>query len=418
MTNYLTFDDIVKIINTNSENPAIQINMPKYRETHPVLQLDKEKYLEKILAEFNCDENILYTSMRNIIMHPSLRIINIEEFFIKLYIVFDNFIIKMNEILSTNKKSNFYFYGLSVNSSNFWLCLLFVKYLLQNKYSHLYSHIFIVSINNNIIFEDDYENYFITLDDCSYSGKLLLKPISDVILKGNYNGIICVLPFISSIAYKLIRDQGVIIIYDEIILSMNDDEDLKNTIIDNTVILKSESGYYLFSNYMLHDIQSTNLPIIFEHKIADSYSIPQFFYNFGTTYPFIPPNTKFYLINEEGKKNIKENFDLLYNLSDYTEYHIEHIPIKPIEQDLDYVYKRNPLLKFCQNETYKTEINKLISKKFDYKNEKLCVGAIYKNNPIILSDDSRKNIETKKGFNNKYIKYLKYKNKYLNLKKK
>jgi hypothetical protein len=89
---YLTFAEMQTILDTNSANPAIQINMPLYRETYPPLQINKEGYLEKLLAEFAGDKNILYTSMENIIMHPSLRVIGMEEFFEKLDIVFLKFI--------------------------------------------------------------------------------------------------------------------------------------------------------------------------------------------------------------------------------------------------------------------------------------------------------------------------------------
>ena len=58
----------------------------------------KKNYLNRLLEEFCGEKNILCRSMENIINNPSLRMINIEEFFDKLNKVFDRLIVKMDEI--------------------------------------------------------------------------------------------------------------------------------------------------------------------------------------------------------------------------------------------------------------------------------------------------------------------------------
>jgi hypothetical protein len=426
---YLTFTEMQIILDANSANPAIQINMPLYRETYTALQINKEGYLEKLLAEFADDKNILYTSMENIIMHPSLRVINMEEFFDKLDIVFLKFINQMNNILCTNNKSNFYFYGFQRNKSNFWLCLLFVKYISKPIYTYLHKHIFIIGEDSDITFEPDYTNYYITLDDCSYSGRQLEQAITSV-NKTNYNQIICVLPFISSIAYNLLKRYDAIIIYEEIILSVRDDISFRNTLIDNTLILVNETEQFFYSNHFLHYFQETYLPVIFEHKIADGISIAQYLYNFSTTYPNIPTNTKIYSLNDKAKEEGKKEMNNIFSIFNYDyknekswgvlnnkirNYYTEHPQTKPIEQNINYINKRNPLLTFCQNEIYTKNIDEIVKMLPDYANNQLCIGAIYKNNPIIFTEELKKNVDDKIGFNKWYKKYLKYKTKYLNL---
>jgi len=234
----------------------------------------------------------------------------------------------------------------------------------------------------------------------------------------------CFLPYISSIAFKKINDIDtnlIEIIYENKINSIEDDQILKQTIIDNTIIIIADNFYYI--NFSLHNIiYEEILPVLFEHKIADALSIAQFFYNFIRTYPCLPSKVKIYKLNEANKKKANTNLFKVYSKLKkrkkiIIDDELNFIFDLDIKLNKDYIDKRVHLLENCNNKKYLKEINEKKNFSLDYTNDELCIGSIYKNNPLDLSDGLNELID-KSIINNVYLKkYIKYKTKYIKLKK-
>jgi hypothetical protein len=175
------FNDMYEIIDINKDNFCINLNIEEYRKTTPQIILNKEKYLNSLLLSLNNDAtSILYTSIRNILNNDSIKFISLESFFEKLFIIFNKFIIKIENIIKENDNSYFYVFTDKLDNnkikSNYWITLLFIKFIRDNNYNFCNDKIFFIDepiVDNRtqeLKIREGYENYIIYLDDCSYSG--------------------------------------------------------------------------------------------------------------------------------------------------------------------------------------------------------------------------------------------------------
>jgi hypothetical protein len=361
-----------------------------------------------------------------------------------LYKVFNTFIILMKTIIETKEKSNFYFVSEKIketcNKSNFWITILFVKLLKENaEYNFCYDKCFFIKNSEQITRNAEYDNYLIFFDDCAYSGGQLYETIKKITNLENIKNIYCVLPYISIVALKKITDIFFnsfikIITTEERLVSIENNNILYNILVDNLCIISYNDDNNYFYNYKLFVFSTNNLPIIFEHKNADSASILQYFYNFSLTYPKFSDNIKIYMLNDKYKKKYKDNknfigdfytiepiIDNINNKIDFDinkekllvilseKYKLLEISIK---QNDDYVGKRNNILDKCYNETYVKEKERIIEYKDDYIDSELCFSAFYKIYPFIIPDSFLSKPMTG-GYYKKYMKYkIKNKTKY------
>lgn len=297
--NFLNLDIVKEIVLLNKIKPEVERR-----------KLDLNKYFEKIKE----DEN--YEIIKKFILSLNLEMISIEEFYETMNKQFDKFIEKDIE----NKKKYLLLLP-QKGKSNFWVSLLFIKYLIEkNYYSEIKDRLIIVKkyskklhIENEHLLNGTY--VFLILDDASYSGSQFKNIINNNQYLLNYCDSIQIISWISQRAVDNIKKNcrlEIPIIFPEInIKELNRIEIPK---------INGKDLYYI--NFF------TNRTI-FEHKMADDKSIPTDFIN-NTP---LPDGKKYSLIQPCDKKmNDNSSIDVCYS-SIYKEI-IFNIP-----EELKYIFE-------------------------------------------------------------------------------
>jgi len=225
--------------------------------------------------------------IKDFILSLNLEMISLEKFYETMEKQFDVFIEKDKE----NKKKYLLLLP-QIGKSNFWVSLLFIKYLLEKDYySEIKDRLIIVKkYSKKIYIENDQQQHllngkyvFLILDDASYSGSQFKNIINNNQYLLNYCESIQIISWISQRAIDNIKKNcrlEIPIIFPEINI-----KELKRIEIPK---INGKDLYYI--NFF------TNRTI-FEHKMADDKSIPSDFINNtplqkGTVYSLIQPCNK------------------------------------------------------------------------------------------------------------------------------
>lgn len=215
-------------------------------------ELNYENYLE-ISGVSNKQE------LKSFFDSLNIKFIKLEVFLEEIYKQFDNIIKNDNE----NKK--YLILTTSIKKSNFWILLLFLKYI--RKYDALVNRIIVVKKYftdieySTVKFDVNYT--LLIFDDGSYSGsqlKNLLRNNNEIIKKSNEIYIIC---WISNEAISKIKELNLEIpIY------------FPEPLIDNIGLSQRKKELDEKNLFSFYGITSKIKNIIFEHKMADYRSIP------------------------------------------------------------------------------------------------------------------------------------------------
>jgi len=311
------------------------------------------------------------------------------------------------------------------NKSNTWIFLLCYNYLFVS-YQELYNNtknkfIFINIIKKN---NNDYDDNSLILhfDDMSYSGTQLYNGL----YKDNYEytNYYIFIPYITNSAYNLISEKHIKFLENTQIIP-NIIDDISNFKCDNYNLYFNNDTEIININqtdidFFINDLNQTNensilykhffiynrtTNVIFQHKIADNMSIPHYLY---LTSP-IP-----YYQNSKRKP-----CSLLNNCNCNEEYNINDIIMCNDYGDSDCPIDIN----VCPITFYKT-----INYTYDDNNINDILNNVRKFNELKFWDDINllhilnyinniQNEQKQQMITNKYyLKYIKYKKKYLNLK--
>ena len=459
----VSFDNFYKIVEENRDNPSLDINLEEYRKTYPVVRINREKFLSELFHSFNDKENLFYDSIRNIIMRPEFEIIPLEDFFEKINIIFEKMVIKIKVILKNDKEAVIHLLYDEFGKSNFWLCLLFAKYVKDNNlYEEFKENLDFIDSDKNLEVCADKNNHIIFLDDCSYSGTQLdfnITGYDKEYIKGTY----LFIPYISSYALKLLSKKffKLEINYQQILLSFLKNTELLKAILENIVLIFDEKCNYITNtlNY-LSIVGFKTIPSMIELKNADGMSAFQSLFNYIRTPNRFNEKLILYKIKKDKideinkdidktyESNIDENFlNIMYdfkieNHSDLFDKYFEKIEENvTFEQNDLYLNKTIGLLDNCYQEKYLKIItdNTEVTMAIDYLNEFLCFSAFYRKSPFRISKELKKifeksvtnrmnisiftkgekspyypnNIIFEKDGGSYYKKYLKYKLKYI-----
>jgi len=383
-------------------------------------KLNKEKIIFKSLKDHSVDikkvdEYINYCppEFEKLIRYITTKVVytSLDNFLIKLYECYDDLL----KIIIDSKINYILEIMSDVTKSNFWLALLFFKYIEERNYTYIFDKI-LISICNLCVYQTnkyDTTNYkFIYIDDCSYTGGQLRGHIRQ--------DSIVVVPYISETALEKISEKKSHIIYKTKIEKVFND-------IPNEEFNKYYNIFYLdgteFKSILsLFNIYANNYLQYFQHKLPDGTSIPQYFLLYApikTNYKILKNDKKielspvrilkknpaFYIdwISDCYTDETSETSEIYKNLHDENNYKIYEIKTDK---------KCINLLKNCEKQCL--EIKK------DYKGDENCITPPYKN--IVYDFSLYSSIENlldqqSGGYNKNYKKkYLKYKLKYINLK--
>ena len=471
----ISFNDFYRIVEDNKDNITLTVNLKEYRKTYPPVSLNKKKFLDELFLSFNNKENVFYNAVKNIINREEFRIISLEEFFDKIFILFKDIVIKINSIINLDNSANIHFYFDELGKSNFWLCLLFSKYIKdENLYDQINDKIYFIDSNDILENWNNKNNYVIFLDDCSYSGRQLTSNIKNFTGKNYVKGNYLFLPYISSVALKKLQNEisTLEINYKEQITSIKHNKELLKVILENNLLILDENDTVI-NNFMeyLSLISELTLPVLLEIKNADALSVCQFLFNYIYTPSMFPKKLKIYkikqtiiesLVNTISDDTINNNnnyfskisklklslFDENYdNEKKLFETYFEIFQLEvSFDQNKNYTQKTIGLLNNCYQQKYIDIIRNNTEMKFatDYPNDILCFSAFYRKNVFNISttvaEILKKNVtnEVNKiiangekiyggvsvGENLNFLsdttyftKYMKYKIKYLKLKK-
>lgn len=278
--NFFNLDVIKEIILLNEIKPSIERR-----------KLDFDSYLDKIKENEIASPGEVEI-IKNFILSLNLEMISLEKFYETMEKQFDVFI----EMDKENKKKYLLLLP-QMGKSNFWVSLLFVKYLLEKDYySEIKDRLIIVKKYSKKIYIENEQKacplgqhllngkyVFLILDDASYSGSQFKNIINNNQYLLNYCESIQIISWISQRAIDNIKKNcrlEISIIFPEVNI-----KELKRIEIPK---INGKDLYYI--NFF------TNRTI-FEHKMADDKSIPTDFINNtplpdGTVYSLIQPCNK------------------------------------------------------------------------------------------------------------------------------
>lgn len=504
----LNIADLTKFHNSKGLEKPVRIAYDEYKEKQDRCLTAKDPITNAIFKLID-------------IINP--QIISLEKLRYHINICYNKLINKMKDIVISNSNTVFYFnLGSDLSKSNFWLSLMFVyelekhtqKSRLQDKI--FFSELFLTENSKTKLYymikhDPNKNNVFVYLDDCSYSGTQMYTTLTgDATYFSKFNrsgkkNIIVAMPFMSAHAEKKLSfvDPAIIFVTSVILPNLFTDKEKFRAILKNNLYIltladeEKINGYIkegiiefvedLRDEFEVTDLLTTVMGIrmvrmitsIFEHKIADSFSVPQYLYNFIPTYS---PNKKYFLIrldkekvndivaefnneninnikdleNQEKKmevlttigNNIRDNFieywKRLKSGNDTADSYIngfEVITLEGIPNNKENCGRSVGLLKNCleSHEKYKEEEG-LVPFGVDYESGEQCYDSLYKNATYMVTesmkqlwlkklvlDDNKKIINKYKvvpegtkgsrgGSKNIYFSYYKEnKNMYLNL---
>lgn len=288
MNEYYKTIDMTLLLQLIDDNPWID-NLEKIERK----ELNFDEYIS---ISGVSDKNILKSFFESL----DLSFIKLEKFLLEIYKQFDNI------IKNDNPNKNYLIFTTSIKKSNFWILLLFLKYIRKN--IELISRITVVKKFYKDIEYDNYDKNkkytLLIFDDGSYSGsqlKNILKNNNELIKNSNEIFIIC---WISEEAINKVKELILEIpIYFPEPLIKNIGLSQKKNVLD---------GKNLFSFYGL---TSKLKNIIFEHKMADFKSIPTMMIN---NTPFFDRDGNYQLITPclekfEDKTSGKVCYKSFYN---------------------------------------------------------------------------------------------------------
>jgi hypothetical protein len=413
----VSFDNFYRIVEENIDNPALNVNLEEYRKTFPVVKINREKFLSELYKSFNSKENLFYNSIKNIIERPEFEVIPLEDFFEKINIIFGKMVKKIRNILEEDKEAIIHLLYDEFGKSNFWLSLLFAKYVKDNNlYEEFKENLHFIDSEKNLEVCADKNNHVIFLDDCSYSGTQLRSNISgfnEEYIKGTY----LFIPYISSYALKILSENflKLEIYYEKELLSFLKNRELLKAILENTLLIFDEKCDYITNtlNY-LSIVGFKTIPSMIELKNADGMSAFQALFNYIRTPDRFKEKLILYKIkkdkideiiegiNKTYESNIDENFfSKIYDFKmnkhkDLFDNYFEKIQENvTFEQNDIYLNKTIGLLDNCYQEEYLKIIrnNTEIKIAIDYLNEVLCFSAFYRKIPFRISKELKKIFE-------------------------
>lgn len=397
------YNEIVEFYHLNIDNI---IGSNKKRAT-----INTEKYKQK-QTECLSNDNIITQSIFNILDVLNPKIITVTQFYKTMTSCYIKLIDKMVEILNDKKNTKFYLYlGENLSKSNFWLCNLFIHIIEQtehkNKLSNkifFYDELMVRDIKNNKInilkININENNIFVFLDDCSYSGRQLKGTLIDKRLElfnKTKSEIICVVPYISQYASEYLIDDNITFVFGEILptIGMNKTT-VRKLLTSNLIIINDAQKYHdiLYDTFGI--LYLALMPYLFEHKIADNYSIPQYMYNFINTYSpdgynlLIKLNETY--VDDLVDKNFEDgkiSYEDVESLMLYKKNVLEDIENYSYDKPLKYTQitpenfenvnsscnKNIGILDNCQESYYDNFRN--YSKKIDYEKDEICYRPIY-----------------------------------------
>lgn len=421
-----TYDDIYSYYSLNSEK------IINTEERNIVVNKDKYKKEQSKCLTVN---NLITETIFKILDTLNPEIIKIKDFFNTTTKCFTKLIEKIVEIYNNDNSSVFYFYlGENFTKSNFWMCNLFIHILESSSHkNHIKNNIFFFDeiihcdLNNQILkilnHDINKNNIFVYLDDCSYSGRQLDKTIHDKrhdIFNKNKTKIIVALPYISEYAIKFLNQgiSDIIFINEKILSTIGMNKILVRKLLSLNLFIVDKNSYYCD---LLKDVFGflylLYIPYLFEHKMADGISIPQYMYNYLHTYA--PPIGQKYLvqlndnyidqlmssvfnsdntinINNIDKMTLSQKKIILEEIELY-ELNIEQYNIKITLFDSNTINeecnKNIGILDNC-SQSYYEKLNNGYYIDIDYEKDDLCYKPIYSFVPKI--SQTLKNIWNKK----------------------
>mgnify|MGYP003967975931 FL=1 len=278
---YKKYDDIYNIINNNNNNSKYSVvsnekiwkdikqrkldellYMPE-EENHPIDPERAQKWID-----FQCSSNAKAIAQY---MIKNTTYISWKVFYENCKIVFDKLYKQLDGktycIFFPNEMSNVNV----IYKSNYWVTLLLFDYFKTKEYN--LPNAVIICNKTNITFKEPYLfDYYVAIDDCSYSGGQMFHEYIHHINNKIHN-LIITLPFISSKARDTYYSNNIInstLIYSSVMYNF------KSTIILNEnkqiplqKFYKSMEKYFPNTREIYRGYNESNYPYYFDHKIGD-----------------------------------------------------------------------------------------------------------------------------------------------------
>ncbi len=297
----ISFNDFAKSLNYKKLKTNLE------RQDYD-LKLDSTTFKDN----FMCSDSYIKTKIFNIIdiIVENTQIIKFSEFITNLFEIFNKCIIMINDKIKTDIKQKFYIYYSDYNSimypygkilsdkSNYWVSVLFNYYVLSNNKldDEILNNIFYINDTYYIQQLKDNTSNILFFDDCIYSGVQMATNIYNLSIPKTYNflnffnnkkklsipNIYIYVPYISKYGYNNIVKNtfdNIKIIYKNYITNLSDDDcKLYNKIMLSDVdIIDNDKNIKSLVKHYFNITKRHSL-IIFEHKIADNISIPYLLY--------------------------------------------------------------------------------------------------------------------------------------------
>lgn len=288
LTRYQRFIDLMK---KHKSNNQLYIPSGKYkinRKLKDHFLMDAERYYGKQVSD----------TLRLIIEMTTY--VTFDDFYQSLGKCVESFLKKIG-----NSPYIFLYLGRE-DKSNFWVTQLALDYII-NKYPQNLPYDILRNYKDvEYVYGEDASKFkYVAFDDCSYSGLQLSDHIEyELDNNPNKNNLYVIVPYISGAAYKIISEADSIgeeytknnLIYEYKILKISEilknqgyskefiDNFFKNLLVylnDFDIGPDKESAEYEDEDWN-HNVD--NVPIYFDHKIADSVSTYPKLYSFGIIY--------------------------------------------------------------------------------------------------------------------------------------
>ena len=289
--------------------------------------------------------------------------------------------------------------SVKIKKSNFWICLLMINYLLEKNAIKNFEYVYIGTNDSeykNFIQADNNKYFALIPDDGSYSGAQMIDALINI-KQLDFKFICPMLHFVTNKSIEVLNrgakmfglNAKVKIFYKELVLNipLNEITDLTlhellkylDLKIPNNNILIDVLKYHIKAMYSCMYIFETQTNTLFAHKLADSVSIPIFFYNY---LPKITISEKFYdIIKSQFNKSSEKLQETLTDLEEKKQYS-EYENILPCQASPNPIIKLNlqeclgSIFTPCQNKVVCQKVNE--SNMADIEDYERCYGTIYK----------------------------------------